>query len=373
MTHDTIVPIVMPKWGLSMQEGRVNEWLVADGADIAVGDEILEVETDKIAGAVEAPDAGVLRRRVAQAGEVYPVKALLGVLADSSVSDGAIDAFVSAYEVPAADEGEEESGGPSYQFIDVAGRRLRYAVQGDGGSAVLLVHGFGGDLDNWLFNIGALAEAHTVYALDLPGHGQSEKHLPDPGLDAIADTVLGFVDALGIEKAHWIGHSMGGAVALLAVSRQPSRAASVALLCTLGLGREINGTYIRGFVEAQSRRELKPYLAQLFSDPNLVTRQLVDDVLKFKRLDGVQSALSALAQTLATGDEQQRLLHEQLAGLDVPVLVVWGKEDQVIPANHAEAASGKAHVEVVDGAGHMVQMEKAGAVNRLLLAHIAGS
>ena len=78
-----IIPILMPKWGLTMEEGQVNEWLVIEGAEISVGDEIIEVETDKISGVVEATDAGLLRRCIAETDTFYPVKSLLGVLADT--------------------------------------------------------------------------------------------------------------------------------------------------------------------------------------------------------------------------------------------------------------------------------------------------
>ena len=157
MSESDITPVLMPKWGLSMSEGVLVDWLVDEGAEIAVGDEIMEVETDKIASAVEAADAGILRRRVGDAGETYPVRALLGVLAPPEVSDNDIDAYIAAYEVP-ADEDDEEAAAAAYEFVDSAAGRLRYARRGDDGPVLVLVHGFGGDLDNWLFNIDALAE-----------------------------------------------------------------------------------------------------------------------------------------------------------------------------------------------------------------------
>ena len=99
-----ITPVVMPKWGLSMKEGKVVSWLVADGEDIAVGTELMDVETDKINGTVEATDAGRLRRLVAEEGQTYPVKALLGVLADETVTDDDIDTFIAGYVVPVEDD-----------------------------------------------------------------------------------------------------------------------------------------------------------------------------------------------------------------------------------------------------------------------------
>jgi pyruvate dehydrogenase E2 component (dihydrolipoamide acetyltransferase) len=172
MSDKRITPIVMPKWGLSMQEGKVTSWLKKDGDEVKVGDQLLEVETDKIAGAVEASESGILRRRIGEADTVYPIKTLIGVVADQDVPDADIDAFVNSYVVPAAEEGEEEAG-PAYEFADTPAGRLRYSKRGTGDNTVLLIHGFGGDLDNWLFNAEALAEGSTVYALDLPGHGQS--------------------------------------------------------------------------------------------------------------------------------------------------------------------------------------------------------
>src|SRR5215472_14345725 len=226
-SDDRIKPIVMPKWGLSMKEGKVTGWLAEEGAKIDVGKEILEVETDKIAGVVEAADAGVLRRRIGAPDTVYPVKALLGVVADDSVSDAEIDSYVAGYVTPAAEE-EGEEAGAAHEFLDLPEGRLRYAKRGNGAKTVILIHGFGGDLDNWLFNIDALAEDATVYALDLPGHGQSVKTIAEPTAAGVAKTVLAFAAALGLDQLHLIGHSLGGAVAIEAARQGGKKIRSLA-------------------------------------------------------------------------------------------------------------------------------------------------
>jgi pyruvate dehydrogenase E2 component (dihydrolipoyllysine-residue acetyltransferase) len=79
-----VVKLGMPKWGLSMREGKVTDWLVAEGEEVAEGTELFEVETEKIDGAVESPAAGVLRRRVAEVGAVVPVGGLVGVRASTA-------------------------------------------------------------------------------------------------------------------------------------------------------------------------------------------------------------------------------------------------------------------------------------------------
>jgi pyruvate dehydrogenase E2 component (dihydrolipoamide acetyltransferase) len=368
-----ITPIIMPKWGLNMKEGTVVSWLVDEGTEISVGMPILEVETDKIANAVEAPDAGLLRRKTAQNGELLPVKALLGVLAAKDVTDADIDAYVAGYVTPASEEGDGDGdAAQAYEFADVNGIRIRYVRRGDEASAatpVLLIHGFGGDLDNWLFNIDAIAARNPVIALDLPAHGQSTVRLPGTSLRDLARYVLAFLDAIGVTKVHAVGHSMGGAIAAQLAREAPDRVASVTLISGAGLGEEISGDYINGFVDAASRRELKPVVERLFADPGLVTRQLLDDLLKFKRLDGVSEALASLAVTLFAGNRQTEQPARNLPAA-LPVLVIWGESDRVIPASHASNAPGHAKVVIVKGAGHMVQMEKASEVNALITAFV---
>lgn len=370
-TRAGITPIVMPKWGLSMKEGTVMSWLVEEGAEISVGTPILEVETDKIANAVEAPDPGTLRRKVAQDGEKLPVKALLGVMAEAEVSEADIDAYVAAYVRPEGGEGEDAEAAPAYQFAEVDGLRIRYARKGAStGTPLLFIHGFGGDLDNWLFNIDAVGEKSPVIALDLPGHGQSTVRLPGASIEALAGFVARFMDVLDVEQAHLVGHSVGGAIAAQMALDHPRRVASVALIGSAGLGPEINAAYTEDFVTASSRRELKPLLEQLFANPELVSRQMVDDVLKYKRLDGVGELLGALSRGVFSDGRQAEQPGLRLEETGKPVLVIWGREDRIIPAHHAGSAPPGATVEVFDGAGHMVQMERANDVNRLLKRHV---
>lgn len=177
------------------------------------------------------------------------------------------------------------------------------------------------------------------------------------------------MDKLGIASAHLVGHSMGGAIAMQLAAEQPSKVKSLTLICTAGLGSDIGG-YVDDYIAAQGRKDLKPVLEQLFADKSLVSRQLVDDVLKYKRLDGVEPLLKRLAKSLFGGRKQHDAPGAKLGPKMPPALVIWGKEDQVIPVAHAGNLTG-AKVQVIENAGHMVFMEKASEVNALIKAHIA--
>ena len=271
--------------------------------------------------------------------------------------------------IPDSEENGEKKDTLQYLFTEVGGLRVRYADRGFGDSVVLLLHGFGGDLDNWMFNLDSLADKHRVLALDLPGHGESGKTIPEPSIYGLAKFVGKFLEVVGVPSAHIVGHSMGGAIAMQMVTEHPDSVDSLGLICSSGLGPEINRDYLQGFVDAQSRRELKPVLQQLFADESLVNRQLVDDVLKYKRLDGVDTVLRTLSAMLLSDSKTN--LSDKLVATGKTTLVVWGEQDSIIPVAHARnfSASGgsSVEVEIFDSAGHMVQMEKANDVNRRLL------
>ncbi len=369
MESDGIHKLTMPKWGLSMTHGKVVEWLVPEGAEVSGGTEVLEVETEKITGCVESSMSGTLRRQVAKSGQDVPIGGLLAVVADPSVADIEINRFVesfvleeSCHESPADDVAPE--------FVEVGGRRLRYLKQGEGGQPVVLIHGFTGSLDNWLFNHAALAQQRTVYALDLPGHGQSSKDVGDGSLDMLIGALQDWLDALSLSRVHLVGHSLSGAVALGVALRSPDRVRSCTLIASAALGPEIDADYIDGVVEANRRKQLKPFLERLFADPSRVTRQLVDDLLKFKRVDGVPDALRKLSKNFVANGKQVSVFRSELDQLQSPTQAIWGEEDRIIPASHGAGLPDLISVELLANCGHMVQMEAAREVNQLVLSFL---
>lgn len=367
MADERIQRVTMPKWGLSMKTGKIVEWFVSEGDTIAKGDDVVDIETDKIAGTLESPVEGPLRRIVAEPGQDLPVGAVLAVVAPEDVPDAEIDAVVEEARAAVASGALEAGDEPEPQLVEVGGRTISYLSLGpdDAGETVVLVHGYGGDKNSWLFVQQPLAdEGRRAIALDLPGHGASAKDVGDGSLHVLAETVTGFLDALGIGRAHLVGHSLGGAVVAAAARAEPGKVASLTLVAPAGCTPEADAEYLRGFAAASSRRELKPLVGRLFADEALVTRQLVDDLLRYKRLDGVDKALSALLGTLLGEDDRQAIdTRALLEGVDVPVTVVWGASDRILP--------------VPDGlelrrveAGHMPHMEAAGEVLDAIRTHL---
>jgi pyruvate dehydrogenase E2 component (dihydrolipoamide acetyltransferase) len=358
----------MPKWGLTMTEGKVVGWLKREGQDFAPGEEILEIETTKITNTVEAEAAGTLRRIVAAAGATLPVGALLAVTAPNNVPDAEIDGFIAEFAIPepaAEDASQAEATAP--RDIDAAGRRLRYLETGGGpGTPVMLIHGFGGDLNTWMFTQPALAESRRTIALDLPGHGGSVKDVGSGDPETLADAFDAAVGALGVDRAHLVGHSMGGAVAALVALRRPEWAASLTLVASAGLGPEINGPFIDGFIRANRRREAAEVLSQLVHDPASVSRAMIEETLRYKRLDGVEAALTAISQAWFADGRQHLYLADRLRQLTIPVQLIWGRDDRIVPVGHAEALASQVPVHTLDAAGHLPHMEKAGDVNRLI-------
>jgi pyruvate dehydrogenase E2 component (dihydrolipoamide acetyltransferase) len=234
----------------------------------------------------------------------------------------------------------------------------------------VLIHGFGGDLSTWIFNQAVLAAARPVIALDLPGHGASSKDVRAGDVPALADIIQGLLDTLGIARAHLAGHSLGGAVALELALSDPQRVVSLSLLAPAGLSRDIDVDYIATFIAANRRKAVKEVLARLVHDPEQVSRDMVENLLRYKRTDGVTAALTAIAATVFDDGGQSMSYGDFIADVAVPILCLWGAEDAIIPLQHTAVLPDGAEVHVLDNAGHLVQMEQASKVNNLIDAFV---
>ncbi len=364
--------ITMPKWGLTMTEGKVVQWLKPPGASFVPGEELLEIETSKITNVVEADAAGTLTRIVAPEGATLPIGALLAVIASPGTSAAEIDAFVARFVVvEQQDMAADDPAALAPREVQVGNRILRCLEMGSGDAIpVLLLHGFGADLNSWMFNQPVLCEGRRTLALELPGHGLSSKDVGAGDVAGFTDVIEAALAALAVDPAHVVGHSMGGALAISLAVRRPDAVATLSLLAPAGLGPEINGTFIDAFVRATRRREAVEALQFLVHDPSLISRVMVEELLRYKRLDGVAQALETVARAWFPQGRQAVNLVAALAALAVPVQVIWGRDDRIIPVAQADIVAAPGEVHVLDAVGHLPHMEKAGEVNRLIRAFI---
>ncbi len=364
-----LAALTMPKLGLAMTEGQVAAWHRQEGEVVVAGEEIADIETPKITAAYESPAAGTLRRKVVEPGETVPVGALIGVLADPAAGEAEIDAFVAAWrERFAAASAAEAPAAPEPERVQTKFGPIQVLESGpEEGPPLVLIHGFGGDFLTFFLLQPLLAACYRTLSLDLPGHGGSTKTLPGADAAALAAVVGAVMSARGMQLAHLLGHSLGGAVALALAEREPERVSALTLVSPAGLGPEINADYIAGFIKARRPRELAALLATLFAGgESLITREMIEGVLRYKRLDGVAAALTAIAAANMPEGRQAGSFRHVLDDPARPAQIVWGRQDQIIPATHAEGLPAHVRVSIFEDAGHMAHMEKAADLARLL-------
>ena len=206
-----------------------------------------------------------------------------------------------------------------------------------------------------------------------PGTGGSVKDVGDGSLKALSDSVAAFLDAAGIERAHLVGHSMGGAIALQLALNEMDRVASATLLAPAGLGADINMEFIDGFIRQTRARKLRGVLEMLVAEPGLITAEMIEEVVSLQASStAFPAALSSLKEGLFPDGRQLPFAAEELAALQVPVQAIWGEEDRILSVFPCGRASGKRFpVLRLAGAGHLPHMERAGAVNDAIRAFAA--
>jgi pimeloyl-ACP methyl ester carboxylesterase len=240
------------------------------------------------------------------------------------------------------------------------GWQTRYTYQrcSDGSSEadpVLLLHGFGASIGHWQHNLEFLADVHTVYGLDLVGWGGSRKPSITYNIDLWVDQVYDFWQTFVGRPMILVGNSIGSLVALVAAARYPEMAASLVMvsLPDLSAEQEMIPRSVQPLVNGIKRLILNPILlhtlfrfvsqpqiarkwAQIaYANPDRVTDDLIDLFLTPAREREAPAAFVKIMQGMTSSNFSPNI-RKLLPGMQIPMLLIWGCEDRMIPAQTAE-------------------------------------
>ena len=262
------------------------------------------------------------------------------------------------------------------KFIDLDGHSTHYIEKGEG-EVIILLHGFFYDSYLWERNIDVLAEQFKVYALDLWGFGYSTREPLDYGYQLYSDQVLTFMDALGIQQASLAGQSMGGGTAIWFSVQHRQRVNKLILGDAAGVphGLPLTGNFFNlpivgeFFLGLNNNLIRRKNLADVFiHNKELITDNYFENVTRFHKIkDTTECMLTILRkQFFHTLSDQL----QQLSQLDVPILIVWGREDKAIPRQKGKEMHKilkGSRFEILDNVGHVPNYECAEEFNKLSL------
>jgi pyruvate dehydrogenase E2 component (dihydrolipoamide acetyltransferase) len=200
------------------------------------------------------------------------------------------------------------------------------------GPPLLLVHGIGGDADQWLFCLDALAATRRVIAVDLPGFGRSDKPLIEYRIAGYVEMLERFLGAIGIPSVSLLGHSLGGWVVLAFALQRPDQVDALVLCSAAGI--EEASVPIPVDLRVSTRANMRRVLECMFFDRALVTDALVDLAYSLHLERGDNHAIRSLLETLGCSDEK---LDGRLRELRLPTLVLAGNNDALTPIAMAQA------------------------------------
>jgi len=268
--------------------------------------------------------------------------------------------------------------------ITVKGTKIRYIVKGSG-SPVLVIHGFGQFLEVWWSNIGPLSQHYQVYAMDLPGHGLSEKPAVDYTFSIVTEFIIDFMEALGIGHASLIGHSMGGSICLEGAINFPDKVDKIILVDSGSLSEKVPLLYrlcalpvlgdilVRPTTKAGVRRGIK----RAFYNPDLVTEDMVNLNYELLRKPGVKDTMLSILRSggSISRSNPETIVTDKLHLVKVPTLLIHGAQDTVIPLEYAQNACRLipgCELEIIDECGHCPHLEKASEFNKAVISFLGG-
>jgi pimeloyl-ACP methyl ester carboxylesterase len=257
----------------------------------------------------------------------------------------------------------------------IHGRPVTYAEAGEG-PVLLLIHGMGGTFENWREVIEPLARHHTVIAPDLPGHGSSAPGGGDYSIGALAAGLRDLLVTLGHERATLVGHSLGGGIAMQLGYQFPEMVERLVLVSSGGLGPEVSpvlrAAALPGadlFISATAGvgqrvgGALGRGLAAVGLRPNADVAEVLRGYASLTDPDRRAAFLGTVHSVIGTGGQRVDASDRLYLAEAVPVLIVWGARDSIIPAHHGEDAHKAipgSRLEVFEDVGHLPQLEAPG-------------
>ena len=251
--------------------------------------------------------------------------------------------------------------GAESRSVQVGPYRVHYLAEGKAeGPTVVLVHGLGGSAEEWSNEAPYLVNAgFRVYMLDLPGYGRSEKPADfSYSVRDEASVVAGFIDAAGLKQVDLGGSSMGGWIVQLVAEKHPRKVRRLMLFDSAGLAEPPD--WNTNLFTPRTAGELDQLEALLMPHPPTLPGFVARDVVR----ESNQRAW-IIRRALATMLSGQDTTDSVLPGLKMPVLIVWGAEDRIMPLRLGETMHSmvpQSEFEVIQGCGHLAQMQCAGQV-----------
>ena len=258
------------------------------------------------------------------------------------------------------------------RHIEVEGLPTRYLTVGEG-PPLLLLHGVGDNALDWRWVMPALAHIHRVYAPDLPGSGGSAKPLADYSPTFFTRFVGAFLDTIGVDRAVVVGNSLGGLLSLRLALADPERVVALVLVGSAGLGRKVayslRSLALPGYGKlAVAWGKRRPGAAQralgrstlLFARPWRVPQEWIKEQYRLARLPGFLEAQLATVRAQVGLRGQREVLVDRLSQLTMPVLIVWGARDRVLPYSQAQEAMAylqNGSLELIPDCGHVPHVE----------------
>ena len=246
--------------------------------------------------------------------------------------------------------------GPKMNLHQIAGP--------EDGPDLLLIHGFGADRLSWTMTAPALAASRRVWAVDLPGHGET----PSRGETTPADLAPALAEALhGKLPSHFavVGHSLGGAIAMELAALLPERVSHLILIAPAGLGGTLDEAFLHQFPELHTEEATEALLHRLVDRPRLISRHMAKHILKHLATENNRDALRRIARALTDFAAPQVPAH-------IPTTLIWGEQDQINPLHKERLALLPFALHVLPDTGHMPQMEAPRKTNAIITEALGG-